>query len=182
MAGELIAKPVADLVAQIPNAAQPTPGQGLTLDLSGSLPLAVRQLLPGYLYSYKEYSAGNVTINTVAEASATTLVTADTIFFDGSTLVKIEFFCPGIAMGGTDATHGINLWDTTDLGRIYDGTVVASAGNQPVGTLTTYLTPTTGPHTFSIRVWQSAATNFVVMAGAGGAGVKKPMFIRVTRA
>lgn len=183
-----MALPQSGLGDDIPNAAQPTAGQGLVLGPDGSLPPAVLKLLPGYLYSYKEYSAGNVTVNAVAETAATVLVTADPVVFDGVSLVKVDFFCPGVAMGGTDATHGINLWDTnaagtaTDLGRIYDGTIVASAGNQPVGTLTTYLTPTFGQHTFSIRAWQSAATNFAIFAGAGGAGVRKPMFIRVTRA
>lgn len=135
---------------------------------------------PGYTFAYVEFTS-SVTANSVAEASATQVVSAGAFTFDG-TAVDIEFFSPGYVHGGSSSTHGINLWDsTTDLGRLYDGTVVASTSDQ-TGALKRRLTPSAGSHTYNVRIWESAATNFVALAGAGGAGVKMPGYIKISKA
>lgn len=138
--------------------------------------------LVGQELAYAERTS-NVTINSVAEGSATTIVTAGAVTVDGSTPLIVEFFAPSIAYGGSGITSGINLWmDGVDQGRLFDGSVVGSvSANYPLGTVTRRITPSAGSRTFSVRGW-CGATNLVVQGGTGGAGQPLPMFIRVTRA
>jgi hypothetical protein len=154
------------------------PGSGKVIGSLGAGAVAVQP--PGTTLAYVEFTA-SVSANTVAEAAATLVVSAGAVTFDG-TAVDIEFFSPGYVHGGSSATHGINLWDVaTDLGRLYDGTVVASTSDQ-LGALKRRLTPSAGSHTYNIRIWESSATNFVALAGAGGAGTKLPGYIKITKA
>jgi hypothetical protein len=169
------------LLGGIGVAAAPSQGQGLALDDKGQIPEAVRKLLPGYELAHVTFSA-SVTANNVAEASATEIVSAGALEFDGFTAVLLQFYCPALALGGA-LTGGINLWDgSTDLGRMFDGTVVSTtATNYPVS-LTRRLTPSAGSHTFSARIWTTTASNFVAVAGTGGAGAALPGHIRIVRA
>lgn len=136
---------------------------------------------PGYELAYVEFTA-NVTANNVAEASATQVVSAGAITFDG-TAVIIEFGCAGLATGGV-ATGGINLWDVaTDQGRLFDGRVVNMAASDYPVLLRRKLTPSAGAHTYNIRIWNTTASNFLATAGAGGAGgAAMPGYIRITKA
>jgi hypothetical protein len=139
--------------------------------------------LPGTVLSYVEFT-GTVVANTVVETSAVQVVSAGAFTFDGVTAVEIEFGCPGLVPGGAASAGGVNLWDSTgpDLGRLWDGTVVT----QPVGDFPFYvkrrLTPSAGSHTYNIRLWNTAAVNLNLVAGAGGAGTKMPGYIKITRA
>lgn len=138
---------------------------------------------PGSELSYVEFST-SVTANTVAEASAVTVVSATGIAFDGTTTVKVQFWCPGLAFGSATTTAGLNLWmDGADQGRLYDTASAAPAsGTYPVGVMEREMTPSAATHTFSVRIWSVAAINFIAIAGAGGAGTRLPGFIRVVRA
>jgi hypothetical protein len=169
------------LVGGLEVAAAPSAGQGLALDEKGAIPDAVRKLLPGYEYAHAAQSA-NVTVNNVAEASANQIVSAGALTFDGLTTILIHFYCPALVTGGA-LTGGVNLWDgSTDLGRLFDGTLVSTvATNYPVS-LFRRLTPTAGTHTYSARIWTTTASNFIALAGVGGSGTALPGFIRITRA
>ncbi len=135
---------------------------------------------PGFTLAYVEFT-GNVTASNVAEASATQIVPAGAVTFDG-TAVDIEFFAPAFAPGGA-LTGGVNLWDgSTDLGRLFDAVTVQLTANVPGGPLKRRLTPSAGPHTYSARVWTTTASNFNVLAGAGGTGTKLPGYIKITKA
>jgi len=166
--------------------ASPNPGGGLALDLNGQLSTSVARQTAGFEFAYSEFTAP-VIANTVAENAAVTIVTAAAVNFDGKTTVLIEFGCPALVTGGATNQIGVNLWDAyngaaaADQGRLFDGTTVATpAGNYP-GELSRRLTPALGTHTYSIRIWSVAATNFVAEAGAGGAGTKMPGYIKIRR-
>jgi hypothetical protein len=125
------------------------------------------------------------TVNvTGSEVAPTDVVSAGTLAFDGVTPVHIEFFAvQGRSATVVNALVGLNLWDgNTDLGRIClfqnggSGTVVFGGI-----TGSRYLTPAAGSHTYKIRGWASTGTA-VVVAGAGGAGVELPGFIRIVTA
>lgn len=154
------------------------PGTGKVIGSGGTAAAAV--FPPGYTLAYVEFTT-NVTANNVAEAAATSVVSAGAVTFDG-TAVDIEFFAPAFAPGGS-LTGGINLWDgTTDLGRWFDAVTVQLTTNVPGGPLKRRLTPSAGAHTYSARVWTTTVSNFNVLADVGGAGTKMPGYIKITKA
>ena len=166
---------------QIPNASYPTPGQGLVLDSNGSLHQAVRQKTQGYEFSYTEFT-GNVAITANAAATAQTVVTAPELVFDGVTAILIEFFAntAGTPLGAGAYMLG-DIWDgSTDLGIVVQLVTPAAGSMQAPVLVRRRLTPTAGPHTFSIRGWVSAPTG-TFYAGTGGAGAYLPGYIRITK-
>lgn len=131
--------------------------------------------------NYTEFTA-SVTVTAVAEASATTVVTASAaITSDGTTVYCVEFFAPAVVAGaGAGATVLIDLFmDGTSLGRLLAFSSSAGSENSPVGILRRYLTPAAGARTFSVRAWRTVADG-AITAGAGGATSYLPGYIRVT--
>lgn len=165
---------------QIPNAAQPTPGQGLVLGIDGQLPLAVRQTLPGYEIGYDQVT-GNVTVSSTTEATGTAVISAAAHVFDGSA-VMAEFFSEFVNPASAAAAFiVICLFEgTTQIGRL--GAVINSAANTMGASVCGRLrfTPTAAPHTYSVTAYQGGG-NGVIIAGAGGTGVAAPAFLRFTK-
>jgi hypothetical protein len=132
---------------------------------------------------YVEYTA-DVSVTQTTESAATVLVTGNAVVFDGATIVNIIFYSLGCK---TPAVLGdqlvVNLWqDGADIGRIAQvQTAAVAATGAPVYGIRR-MTPSAGSHTYSMRGWISAAGTATVQAGAGGAGVSLPGFIRITRA
>jgi hypothetical protein len=158
----------------------PAPGQGIAFDVNGQLSTSVAKVVSGFEYAYSEFTAA-VTVNTIAEAAAHVVVTAATITLAVQTTLLIEFYCPSLVLGAASSTFGVNLWDGTDKGRLFDGTVVSS----PVANYPAYFSrrvvATPGSHSYSVRIWSAAAVNFLAIAGVGGAGTAMPGYIRVSR-
>lgn len=126
---------------------------------------------------YTEFTS-TVLANTVLEVAATSVVSAGALTFSGAP-ATVEFGCPGLAPGGS-VTGGLNLWDSaTDLGRMFDGRVVTMSSTDYPVFLVRRLTPSAGSHTYSVRVWNTSASNFNVVAGAGGASTTLPGYIRI---
>lgn len=174
----MVALPQGALAVDIPNAAQPTAGQGLTLDLTGQLPLAVRQLLSGYEIAYAKITS-TVSSTTATEASPLDVVAmAGALYFDGSP-IWVEFGAASIANGGA-SSGGLNVWeDSTDKGRLFDtnGSTVSVGG-----VFRMRVTPSIGYHTYKVRLWTAGGTNFQVACDVGGAGKRGPAYILVTKA
>lgn len=165
----------------IPNAAQPTAGQGLVLDLNGQLPQAVRQTLPGYLLDYVEVTSNQTSTATTA-AGATAIVTGNAIFYDGATVIRAEFQAPQIWHSVADTAIILELYDgATDLGVIGVSLTHLTTNSASVPVARTF-TPTVGTHTYSIRMWSTAAGTATAQGGAGGAGTAFPMYLRITHA
>ena len=174
---------MSDRLTEIPNSPQPTGGQGVVLSPTGKLPSSV---LPSTAdIAYVEFTSA-VTIASVVEAAATQVVSSGTITYAASTPIWIEFFAPAVVAGGAGVSGGINLYDSgTNVGRLFDATIVApsaSGYDVPLGTLRRKLTPSAGSHTYKISAWNTGASNFIVEAGAGGAGVMMPGYIRIYKA
>lgn len=119
----------------------------------------------------------SVNLTGTTEGSPTTIVSAGAITYAAYPTI-VEFYCP-LYDNASQATNGINLWDTTstDLGRIV-AQAASVALRAPVHVWTEAFTPTAASHTYMIRGWGGAATG-VVTAGAGGTGVTKQGYIRV---
>ena len=131
--------------------------------------------------SYVEFTAP-VNVTATTEATANTIVTGGAIAYDGSTVVRIEFFAPN---ANVDAGGVHDLWLV-----LYDGAssigflgIMSSLG---VGyqfipmNLSRRLTPSNASHTYSVRAYVDYGTGNVG-AGAGGVGNSMPGFIRVTK-
>ena len=139
-----------------------------------------RNQLPGAELSYVEFTAA-VTVSATTEATANTVVTAAAVTLDGATTIEVDFFVPQISSGTDGGECHIVLFDGTAIGELADWQRGASGGSMYTAIMAKRrLTPSAGSHTYSIRAWRATA-NCTLTAGAGGAGVKVPGFIRVRR-
>jgi hypothetical protein len=140
-------------------------------------------LPPGYEFDYVQVTSA-VGPSATTEGTANTVVTANAVTYDGSTVVLLQFFCP-------QARPDVNA-----VGRQLN--VVWYDGSSSIGQCATVITPVSGnffyvpikaelrltpsnaSHTYSVRAYVSAGTADM-QAGAGGNGNKAPMFIRQTK-
>lgn len=130
---------------------------------------------PGYEYAYNDVQSGTISITATTEGTATTVVTASAVTFDGSTPVVIEFYAPYVSKGTTFTR--VYLYDgSNSIGFI--GHVDASGG-VPFR-VARRLTPSAASHTYSIRASVDAGTGSVI-GGAGGLAAYMPAFIRITK-
>lgn len=142
----------------------------------------VKLKLPGEEVSYNQFTS-NVTISSTTEAGANTIVTSDTINYDGSTTIIIEFYSTQARPDTGAAGRNLSIWlfeDGSSIGLIgHMQTPAAGADNKPI-LLRRRLTPTSGSHTYSIRGSVSAG-NGLVAANVGGAGTDMPGYIRIIK-
>lgn len=133
----------------------------------------------GYEYAYNEFTAP-VSVVATTEATANTIVTASTFTADGSA-VLIEF---GSDYHNPPTDVVVRLWlyeDGSSIGEI--GVLRLTQASTPI--VTNYYrrrhTPSPGPRTYSIR-GSTASGTYTIDAGAGGAGLPMPGWIRITKA
>lgn len=174
-------------------AAIQTAVNGLIADLSGGTAGQILKALSsssvgydtpvGGELGYTQFTA-SVTLSGL-EGTPTDIVAAPSVAFDG-TAVIVEFFCVQVsvpAAGG--AIVGISLWDTTaaaDLGRIAQVNTFGTAAGGVSVLARRKITPAAGARIYTVRGWQAGAGNGTALAGAGGAGVALPGYIRITKA
>lgn len=154
-------------------------------DHKHAMPAAIA--LPGGELDYVAFTS-NVNLTATTEATANTIVTSNAITYDGSTVVKIAFFCPVIYVdAGTTTT--VNLWlyekvgagAAASIGRLaqYLGNV-AIQGLEAPGVAFHRKTPSAASIIYSIRGSTSTGTS-VAGAGAGGTATSMPGFIQITK-
>jgi hypothetical protein len=138
--------------------------------------------IPGYEYTYVEFTADAAPTATT-EATANTVVTAAAVSFDGSTTVLIEFFAPYASPTNTAGAYVFFvLYDgSSSIGLMGAIRTPSATGDHVVPVrLTHRLTPSNASHTYSIRAYVSSGTGEVV-GGSGGTGNYVPGFIRITK-
>lgn len=173
-AGDLAQGTGADTAAKL---SAGTAGQFLMANgASAALSWASREI------DYVEFTS-SVNITATVEASANTIVTANALAGDGSTIYVIEFFCPRFRVPA--GNNNLNIWlfdGSTSLGffGIFAGPDAVNELRAPAF-LSRRLTPSNASHTYSVRATVSTGTG-VADAGAGGTGVVLPGYIRITRA
>lgn len=132
---------------------------------------------PGTEYAHNEFTA-NTTITATTEAGAQQVRDASAVTFDGATAAIIEFFAPYIANPAA-AVMLLALYDGAASIGIFAQT--ALGGNGMPMLLRRRLTPSATSHTYSVRAWVSSGSG-TVFAGAGGAGLMVPGYLRITKA
>jgi hypothetical protein len=125
---------------------------------------------------------GAVNISATTEGTANTIVTGSSVAYDGSTIVKLEFFAPETFLDAASRQLTIVLYDGSSaigvLGRVFGGTGHANA-RIPI-TVSRRFTPSNASHTYSIRGFTNAGTQ-QVNGGASGTGALVAGHIQITR-
>lgn len=139
---------------------------------------------PGHEFDYAEgTSAVNISTNT--RASATSILASNSVTYDGSTVVYVEFYCDVAYTAADTAEVDITLYlweDSSDLGIIADVRKPSSPSSTRGGTpimVRRKLTPSAGAHTYTIK---ATGTGGIISGGAGGSTAELPMYIRVVKA
>lgn len=136
---------------------------------------------PGTELAYAEVTS-QVSTTQTSEASATEIVSAGAVTFDG-TAVMIEFYVPYTDVQNTANAFAVFcLFDsTTSQGRMGIVRQPTTAELYVPVLLRRKVTPSAGSHTYSIRFITSSGTS-TVEPGAGGSGNLMPGYIRITKA
>lgn len=175
--GDLIVASAADTVARLPVGADDdvlVAASGETLGVKWSPASGgVTQL------AYQEKTSVTI-ITATTEAGATTIATAASITADGSTRICVEVFAYSADTGGANQLD-LPLFDSFNGGAAASLGTMASHYNSNATSVFArrFLTPAAGTHVYSWRGYKSGGT-VSVYAGAGGAGLPMPAYIRVT--
>lgn len=136
----------------------------------------------GSQLDYAEITA-NVNVTAVSSATANTIITGNSVSYDGATTMVVQWQCADYQ---TPASAGAGMVievfeDGTSIGRI-SSVVGPSATRTEIGGLSQSKprTPSSGSHTYSIRGWVTTGTG-VVGAGTGAAGALQPSYMRIIR-
>ena len=143
--------------------------------------------MPGFKLDYVEITSSVNPVTSTADGTSggTAVIDGNSVSYDGSTPICIEFFCPELFISPNTAGHAIyvNLYDgTTDLGRLAQlrGDVASASFSAPV-LVRRFLTPSNASHTYHIRAWKdNSGDTAAVLCGAGGASTLMPAYYRIT--
>ncbi len=142
--------------------------------------------MPGFQLDYVEITS-NVVLSATTDGNSqgTAVIDGNSVTYDGSTVIVIEFYVARFGVNVATNTHSgyINLYDgTTDLGRIAQYLPGTTGLTCSIPILARRkLTPSAAAHTYHIRGWKDASGDTVtVVAGAGGASTVMPAYMRIT--
>lgn len=142
---------------------------------------------PGYELHYKAFTS-DASISSTTEGTPSTIVTADPVYFDGSTEVWIFFSsqCVRTAAGVDSQIVVVGIYeDGTAIGRIGQvraGTVAAAEAVGAAMNNGVRRTPAAGWRTFSAEGWVTIAGTAIAQAGTGGVTASVPGYIRIVKA
>lgn len=125
----------------------------------------------------------DVDCTATSEATATTIITAPALTFDGSTVVLIQFGMTAFGDALLTVTNNLVLYDNGgSVGALAAGRAWSSepSGHANGGRLfTRRLTPTAGQHTYSVRGYVSSAATFIIAGSTGVGQLDRPHYLRV---
>jgi hypothetical protein len=150
----------------------PSPNRGTVLTDSGYIPSGAKW--SGQEVSYVEITSSSIGVTTTTDATATTIFAGTEIEYDGYPII-IEFYSPR-ALIGTTVIHTVLYQDGSNLGRMS-----TQSASGPVR-VARRISPTPGPHTYSIRAFVDGGLGGAITSGAGTAGTLMPSYMRITRA
>jgi len=138
---------------------------------------------PGYQFDYVPITS-NVTVSGTSGAQQTA-ITGNSVTYDGTTRVKVEFYAPVIEpAAATNAFVAVELWDgSTDLCELVGSNVPANGTLDLPASGYVFITPSAGTHQYIIKTYrQTSGSNGLIAAGTGTGGSFAPAFLRVTKA
>lgn len=138
----------------------------------------VTGLLPGYSYSYDEFTA-SIPISATTDATANGVVSSSAVTYDGATNIWIEFFAPKITTGSDGRLLIVLYQNGVSIGRLAD--IQLAAANTKEVFLRRKLLPPAGSDTYSINAFVTAGTG-AVAAGLGGSGVLMRGYLAAVKA
>jgi len=129
--------------------------------------------------NYTEYTA-TVSVTATTEGTANQIVSSGAITYEAVPHM-IEFFSPRVTPVASGVVLRFVLEDsTTVIGHIGRVELNATGTSAVPVFLARRLTPTAASHTYNVRAYTASGTASVE-AGAGGAGILLPGFIRIFR-
>lgn len=137
---------------------------------------------PGAELDYVEFTADS-TITATTEGTASTVVTGSAVTYDGVEKIMLEFFCEAVRPDPAVAGQTVTLLFTdggTALGQAQIQVPVTGSNLKVQAVVKRRLTPSAASHTYDVRAFVSSGTG-LIKAGAGGAGLFLPGFLRITR-
>jgi len=136
--------------------------------------------------AYNEFTS-TVTATSSTLTSAVTVVSSGAMTFDGTTKVRLEFFCPAYSV--SDSSNGISvaLFDgstSNNVGVLFNGNGGTGGGPAyPGGVFMREFTPSAGSHTYFVGVNDFGAivgAHASVKAGTGASSNYVPGYIRIS--
>ena len=168
------------LYAQVPADTAAGAGESVTLRYDGTAWVEIARDLRTLLAYHTVVT--NQTITATTEAGATAVATLAAITFDGATPFNIDFFAAYSSHSVSAAVSQTAIWDSsTEVNKF---TTRDQSYTSEMGVVISFpITPTAAAHTYSVRAWVSSG-NVIYYAGAvgGGAGVRAPISLRISRA
>ncbi len=131
---------------------------------------------PGYELDYAQITS-NVNQTATTEGTGNTVVTGASVTYDGAP-VMVEFMSSQVNPSGNNTLTFVLVDAGTAIGWL--GVINTSAGIYMPVCLKRRFTPSAGAHTYGIEVF-GGASGGTVFAGAGGAGVNMPAYMRITK-
>ena len=136
----------------------------------------------GAQLDYAQITASVTGVTASTEATAVTLVSGNSVTYDGSK-IKVEVYVPAVAAASSLWYYRVLLLrDTTVIGYAAGKSVGGDAANGFEFYAAAFDTPAAGAHTYKASAYVQATTNFSFLAGAGGSGNLLPAFLRVSKA
>ena len=131
--------------------------------------------------SSSELAYAQITTSVSVAAAATAVVTAPSVVYPAAP-VLVEF-CTGFALPGAGGQLFITLFrDGVAVGDVAAMLIAAGAAGSGVPVyVATRVTQTAAAHIYAISARTNSGTG-TISAGAGGAGVYQPAWMRVSRA
>lgn len=134
-----------------------------------------------YEAGYAEKTS-NTDCTATSEATATTVVTAPMLYFDGASSYMIEFGTNAWAQDSTSPTNRLVLFeDGSAIGTLFQGVAPSTSSGKPGFTVRRRITPSAGYHTYSIRGWVSSASTWIIAGDTFGSGIDSPAYLRISR-
>lgn len=121
-------------------------------------------------------ATSDLSVTATSSGTAQTVIAGNSVTYDGSTRVRIEFWTPLIA-NGTNGVVVVELYrDSTLLGRIAQADGTNTGGSVSISQYgAAYDTPSAGSHTYTVKAWRVTANGTVY-----GTSLGLPAFLRVS--
>lgn len=134
-------------------------------------------------WDYAQITSPLAGITATTEATAVTVITGNTVAYDGNR-VKLELFIPKISASGSLTATFVFVRDPAGTPTVIGWTTAlvnsSSAFTAVYGVA--FDTPSASSHAYAAKAFVSVGSTVTVNAGAGGSGNLVPAWLRVTNA